>query len=109
MIDRWLGLGVLLAGVIAAPFIGAWLVRIYPKTPVGRAMLLRDDPVIVTPPPVHIGQQGRAMTTLRPSGEVEFENERLEVISEGPIIPSGKPVKVVAINNGRAVVREVEG
>ncbi len=108
MIGRWIGLGVFIGLVVLSPFLVTWLINLYPKTPIGRKMILQDETTVVRPPPVHIGQEGVAMTRLRPSGEVEFEHERLEVISERGIIEPGRRVKVVAITNNRPVVREVE-
>lgn len=108
MIDRWLGLAVFIGGVIASPFIGAWMVRMYPKTPIGKKMILTGEQTVIRPPPVHIGQTGVAVTHLRPGGEVEFEDERVEVISDRGIISAGRTVRVVAIENGRPIVREVQ-
>jgi len=108
MIDRWLGVAVAVGGVIAAPFIGAWAIRIYPKTPIGKKMILSGEQTVVRPPPVHIGQTGVAVTHLRPGGEVEFDNERVEVLSDRGIINAGRTVRVVAIENGRPIVREVQ-
>lgn len=105
VIGRWVGMGVFLGLLIASPFVMAWMIHLYPKTPVGRRMILSDEPVVVRPPPVHIGQEGMAMTQLRPSGEAEFDTGRLEVISERGIIEPGSRVKVVAIVNNRPVVR----
>lgn len=54
-----------------------------------------------------IGQIGVAMTTLRPSGTVRIDNERLDVVSEGGYIEQGKKVKVITTQGSRIVVREV--
>jgi membrane-bound ClpP family serine protease len=106
MLGRWIGFFVLVALVVASPFFATWILNLYPRTPIGRRMILQDEPSIVRPPPVHIGQEGIAMTRLCPGGEVEFDAQRLEVISEYGIIPPGRRVRVVAIANNRAVVRE---
>ncbi|MFN7251269.1 MAG: NfeD family protein [Anaerobacillus sp.] len=55
-----------------------------------------------------VGKVGYASTVLRPSGTVIFDDERLEVISEGGFISQGKKVKIVATQGSRIVVREVE-
>ncbi len=107
MLGKWIGLSVFLGVLAVSPFVAVWLINIYPKTPVGRRMILQDETTVGRPPPVHIGQEGVTVTMLRPSGEVEFDGQRLEVISERGFIESGKGVKVVAIANNRAVVREV--
>lgn len=107
MLDRWLGLAVFLAVVIASPFVGALMIRWYPKTPIGKRMILASEETVIRPPPVHIGRTGVAATPLRPSGEVDFEDDRVEVISDRGIISAGTAVRVVAIENGRPVVRAV--
>ncbi len=53
-----------------------------------------------------IGREGIALTTLRPSGTVSFEGERLDVVSEGGYIEQGKKVIIVATQGSRIVVRE---
>lgn len=108
MVDRWLGLGVFLTLVILSPFVGGMMIRWYPKTPIGKKMILTGEQTVIRPPPVHIGQTGVAVTPLRPSGEVEFEDDRVEVISDRGIIDPGTRVRVVAIENGRPVVRVTE-
>ncbi len=107
MVDRWLGLAVFLGIVIASPFVGALMIRWYPKTPIGKRMILSGEETVIRPPPVHIGQTGVAVTHLRPAGEAEFDNDRVEVISDRGIIDAGTAVRVVAIENGRPVVRVV--
>lgn len=55
-----------------------------------------------------IGQIGYASTVLRPSGTAIFEDERLDVVSEGGFIAQGRKVKIVATQGSRIVVREVK-
>lgn len=103
----WLGTGVLLAAAILTPFVGAATARMWPKTPIGRRIVL--PPIIdATPAPtVHIGQSGVAVTELRPMGTCEFDGGRLEAISEYGMIEPGRPVKVVALTNNRPTVRAI--
>ncbi|MGP4107228.1 NfeD family protein [Virgibacillus sp. L01] len=54
-----------------------------------------------------IGLEGVTVTQLRPSGTAIFDDERLDVVSEGGFIQSNKPVKVVKVEGVRVVVREV--
>lgn len=53
-----------------------------------------------------IGKTGIATTTLRPSGTAIFDDERLDVVSEGGFIEQGKKVKIIASQGSRIVVRE---
>jgi membrane-bound serine protease (ClpP class) len=55
-----------------------------------------------------VGQIGKTLTPLRPSGSVVFGNERLDVVSEGGYIGQGKNVEVVYTAGSRIVVREVK-
>lgn len=54
-----------------------------------------------------IGLVGKTVTPLRPSGTAIFENERIDVVSEGSFIEVNKEVKVVKVEGMRVVVREI--
>lgn len=55
-----------------------------------------------------IGVEGIALTPLRPSGIGRFEDEQLDIISEGSFIDKGKKIKIVKVEGVRVVVREVQ-
>ena len=59
--------------------------------------------------PELIGKLGTAITDLRPSGTALFDDERLDVVSESSWIMEGTPVRIVAAEGYRHVVREVPG
>jgi membrane-bound serine protease (ClpP class) len=52
-----------------------------------------------------IGQFGRAVTPLRPSGLVDFDGRRLDGLSEEGLIPAGTLVRAVRVRGGELVVR----
>jgi membrane-bound serine protease (ClpP class) len=52
-----------------------------------------------------VGQEGVAITDLRPSGVGLFGEERLDVVSESEWIEEGTPIKVVSSEGYRLVVR----
>jgi len=104
-VNLWLGAGVMLTCVIATPFVGAWVVKIWPKTPVGRRIVLGFTESRPEPLAVQIGQSGVAISELRPMGVVEFDGRRVEAISELGVIAAGQSVKVVSVDNRRPVVR----
>lgn len=54
-----------------------------------------------------IGLEGVTVTPLRPAGTAVFENERLDVVSEGGFIGENQKVKVVKVEGVRIVVRKV--
>ena len=51
--------------------------------------------------------EGVALTDLRPSGTGQFGEERLDVVSESKWIEHGTPIRVVASEGYRHVVRPV--
>lgn len=106
-IDPWLGVGVLALYVLGSPFVGALLVRTWPKTYVGRRLVLQPTPSRLEAPTVRPGQEGVAISELRPMGSGEFDGQRMEVISERGIIAAGQKIKVVHLAAGRPTVREV--
>jgi membrane-bound ClpP family serine protease len=108
-INQWLGLVVFLAVAIASPFSLALMIKLWPKTPVGKGMLLRPLPPSPARPiaVAQIGQVGWAITEMRPIGECEFGDLRTEAVSEYGIIAAREQVRVVALDQGRPVVRAV--
>jgi membrane-bound serine protease (ClpP class) len=50
-------------------------------------------------------QTGTALTQLRPSGTALINGKRVDVVTEGGLIEKGTPVKVVAVEGLRVVVR----
>ncbi|MBL6764793.1 MAG: NfeD family protein [Verrucomicrobiae bacterium] len=52
-----------------------------------------------------LGKSGAAKTALRPSGIALIEGERVDVVTEGNLIEAGTPVRVVAVEGLRVVVR----
>jgi len=102
----------ILADFILLPLAGALAIYLWPRTPLAKRVFL--------PPPdpddmgvSHsgqrldhlIGQFGRALTPLRPSGMVDFDGRRLDGLSEEGLIPSGALVRAVRIRAGQLVVR----
>ena len=106
-INRWLGLGVFLAAVVISPFAWAIGLKLWERSPVGRRVILQPGEPARPTLPFKIGQVGTAVSDLRPMGECEFGDVRLEASSERGIIRAGATVKVVALNNGLPTVREV--
>src|SRR5688572_25811931 len=95
MINFWLGTGVFLATTIATPFAGAAAVKIWPKTPIGRRVVLPPVVDVAPEPAVRLGQTGVTVSELRPMGMCEFDSGRVEAISEHGMIDPGRAVKVV--------------
>lgn len=59
-------------------------------------------------PPVGLGDEGRTLSALRPSGTALFGEERLEVQSDGAFVDSGKRVVVTKIVENKLYVTLIE-
>src|SRR5258705_5555081 len=71
LVNVWLGLGSMAAGAALTPLIGAWLVHFWPRTRMGRELVLPSADKIprpLEPLPVQIGQTGLAVSELRSIG-----------------------------------------
>jgi membrane-bound serine protease (ClpP class) len=55
-----------------------------------------------------IGQDGIAVTDLRPSGTAQIGLERVDVVTEGEYVPQGRAVRVVRSEGYRHVVRGLQ-
>ncbi|KEF38136.1 membrane-bound serine protease (ClpP class) [Schinkia azotoformans MEV2011] len=55
-----------------------------------------------------IGLEGTTVTPLRPSGTAVFNDERVDVVTEGSFISSNIKVKIIKVEGSRIVVREIK-
>ena len=102
------GTWILLAtvGVVITGF--ALWIRFLPHTRLGRRMMLQGvSGEIGTEHPELLQQTGTAATQLRPSGAALINGRRVDVVSEGQLIEKGTPIRVVAIEGMRVVVRAI--
>lgn len=56
--------------------------------------------------PELVGRRGTAATDLRPAGVGVFDDDRFDVVSEGPWIEAGAPIEIMRSEGYRLVVRE---
>jgi membrane-bound serine protease (ClpP class) len=100
-----------LLAALAASFL---LLRLLPKVPIGRRLMLNyglppgagSTTDIVAGSAAHLtGQPGIATSPLRPVGFAEIGGERLEVVAEGEMIETGAAVVVARVDGNRIVVR----
>ena len=95
-------LGVIL--VLVGGF-GAW-VKFFPQSRYARLFVSqRVVGNIDAARPELLHQAGTAYTNLRPSGTALINGQRVDVVTEGPMIERGTPVRVVAVEGMRVVVR----
>ena len=100
-----------LAVIIVTPVVFVWAVKIYPRTPMGRKMVLQQPALPVDPArermALLIGRQGTTMTMLRPAGAIDIDGQRIDCMSEAEVIPAGTPVEVIRITGGRVIVKSL--
>jgi membrane-bound serine protease (ClpP class) len=85
---------------------GAAYLKLFPETSVARRFISRgaigsgcDERGEL------LGHDGRAQTTLRPSGKALIDGRSVDVVAEGAFIERGQAVRVVAVEGNRVVVR----
>lgn len=108
----------LLALFVVVPLLASLMLRIWPKTSLGRRFFLHAPPAheddTVASMPVNLeleqlrGKVGRAISALRPSGVVDFDGRRVDVITEGMMVEAGQWVRCIDVRTSRVLVRPVE-
>ena len=51
-----------------------------------------------------VGRSGKAATVLRPTGTMELDGERIDVVTEGEFVEAGTEVRVLYVQGNRVVV-----
>ena len=100
----------MVAAIIAIPV----LIKIFGRRKLFQRLVLADAET-VSRGYVHtasskqdlLGKEGVALSTMRPSGRVQIDEQRLDAIAEGSFIASGASVKVVQIEGSKVVVMEI--
>ena len=104
-------LGVSLAITAAVGY--AWL-RHLPNSGRFAGLFLRggahqaDGYIAAIPRADLVGQDGVAVTDLRPAGTAQIGQERVDVVTEGEYVPQGRAVRVVRSEGYRHVVRGLQ-
>lgn len=84
-------------------------IRIFPNTPIGRALTLSKDgqsfKLDADSDPNLIGAEGSAQSDLRPAGIAVINGKRMDVVAEGEWIAAGEPVRVIAARGNHVTVR----
>jgi membrane-bound serine protease (ClpP class) len=96
-----------LAAVLSLGLAGTWwYLKRMPATRMGRTV--QSDHVVPTETRAKthlLDRAGVTVTPLRPGGIAEVAGERVDVVSEGEWLESGRTVKVIAIEGARILVR----
>ncbi|MCL1965339.1 MAG: hypothetical protein FWF69_09850 [Firmicutes bacterium] len=56
---------------------------------------------------IYIGREGEAKTVLRPSGIANFDDVRLNVVTDGVYIRQGAKVRISRVEGSRIIVEEI--
>lgn len=51
---------------------------------------------------------GKTVSTMRPSGTVEFDGTRIDAMTEGVMIDAGVWVRCIEVKNGKVIVRQMD-
>jgi membrane-bound ClpP family serine protease len=110
---RGLEVGVLFLCItaVAVPVTVFFAFRWWPKTPMGRRLLLElprgDEALPDTRRKLRIlvGKVGTASSIMLPSGAVLIDGVTLDAVSEGMSVEPGQRVRVVDVRGNRVVVR----
>lgn len=96
-------LGIVVAGLL----VGFWCwLKFFPESRMAQKFVSQHavgDLGVDRPELLH--GTGTAVTQLRPSGVATINGQRVDVVTEGGLIERGTPVKVVAVEGSRIVVR----
>lgn len=107
------GLGFTVGTLVAVPALVVLAIQIWPKTPMGRRILLQvpsgDDVLPHAEQRAHlkslVGKLGTTTTFMLPSGPVLIDGTTYDALSEGMAIDPDRSVRVVAVRGTRLVVR----
>ena len=111
--DVLVALNIVAGSVIAVGVLGWLILRRIPHDRRASRLILssdtsRDAGYLSAPVrPELVGVEGVALTDLRPAGTGEFGDERVDVVSEGPFVPAGTPIRIVRAEGYRHVVTPI--
>jgi membrane-bound serine protease (ClpP class) len=102
--------------VVGVPAILVLAFKIWPKTAIGRRVLLtapEPEDVLPTDPLKErlkglVGKVARAKSKMLLSGVITVNGETIDAVSESTPIEPGQKVRVIAVRGNRVVVRPVE-
>ncbi|MDG1512817.1 MAG: NfeD family protein [Mariniblastus sp.] len=112
------GVIVLTAAVVTIPGLLALMVKVWPYTPLGKRILLKDlKPEDVLPNYIENkeqkerleGQLGIAQTKMLPSGIVMVDGEKFDAVSEGFAVEKGDAIRVISVRGNHVYVEPYHG
>jgi len=115
-VDTTYGVVASIVTIVSLPFLFALAMKIWPNTPIGRAMILHATAsgdagtgeataARMRALSSLVGQVGEAKSELRPIGQCVIDGERRECLAVGGMIPAGEKVRVIAADGIQIKVR----
>lgn len=102
----------LLATAILLPIVFTIALKVWPQTPIGRAVLIHKSVLEQMTAPAGaderralIGKVGQTVSPMRPSGAIEIAERVYNAMSEGMPIDTGQTVRVVDVLGKSLIVR----
>lgn len=105
----------LTGAIVAAIILILILAKLLPKSRAFSKLILADEEKaeqgFVSYPSEKelIGQEGIALTTLRPAGTAEFNGKRYDVVADWEYIEQGSKIVVLRVEGVKVVVKKVKG
>jgi membrane-bound serine protease (ClpP class) len=99
----------ILACVLVGSVVGFWAwLKFFPESRAAKVFISQQvSGEIGTERPELVGQTGTALTPLRPAGAALIQGKRVDVVTEGQMIERDTPVRVIAVEGLRVVVRKI--
>lgn len=108
-VNGWLGLVVLVASVIATPFIFNYGIELWQRTPIGkRAVLTNVAGATEAHQDVPTGTTGTALTALRPMGEVVIGPRTYQATTAAGFLMPGASIRVLSDRDGLLTVEQAQ-
>ena len=85
-------------------------IKFFPKSKIGKRLTLNEvinESSTYTETSLNIGDEGEALSTLRPAGIAVINNERVDVVSDSSWIEKGSKIRVIDIQKGHIEVEKV--
>lgn len=107
---------VLATAVVATPAALILGFKVFPKTFMGRQLILRDEQNTNTGFTSYdgsiykdlVGAEGQALTSLHPSGTARINGRKYSVVTSGEFVSGDSSIRVVAVEGSRIVVRQIK-
>jgi len=107
------GMITLITVLIALPILGSLALHYWPKTAMGKRMILSgpDEDATIASMPVNLeleqlrGRFGKTISALRPAGMVNFDGRLVDCLTEGMMVDADQWVRCVDVKAGKVIVR----